>query len=132
MFKFHTNDYTKDFSEIDVENSKWECICACTGLLFFVPLVSIPESKYGRYYANQGLLILILEIICGLIGFIFGKIFWLLSLIPLFGIVFNLINIIVGIILAGICIYFIAYAISKVAHKQAKDLPIFGQIRIIK
>ena len=57
-------EYTKKYHPMDVKSCKIESVCACTGILFFLPLVSAPNSRYGRYWANQGLLVLFFEILC--------------------------------------------------------------------
>ena len=39
-------------------------------ILFFLPLVCCKDSEYGKFYANQGLLLLIATVICGIIPII--------------------------------------------------------------
>lgn len=48
-------------------------------LLFFLPLVSCPNSKVGRFHANQGLLLLITSIAGGIVVSILSSIIWAIS-----------------------------------------------------
>lgn len=48
-------------------------------LLFFLPLVSCPNSKVGRFHANQGLLLLITSIAGGIVVSILSSILWAIS-----------------------------------------------------
>lgn len=80
-------------------------------IIFFLPLVACKGSAYGRFYANQGLILFVLCFIMGLIykvSIIIGGIVALIVLI--FGII-NVVN----------------------AYKGArKGIPVFGGIEIIK
>lgn len=83
-------------------------------LLFFIPLVACNNSPYAKYYANQGLLILILNVILAVIG-----------VIPLIG---WLISAIGGFIVLILSIINAVHAYQGVR----KGIPIFGGIEIIK
>lgn len=49
-------------SSNEAQENKVVFILAYLGILFFLPLVSFPNSKTGRFHANQGLLLLITSI----------------------------------------------------------------------
>ncbi|MDO4548152.1 MAG: hypothetical protein Q4D04_08645, partial [Clostridia bacterium] len=50
----------KSFSKDDMNDNR---ILGGLGyLIFFLPLITCPKSKYGRFCANQGLIILIAQI----------------------------------------------------------------------
>jgi uncharacterized membrane protein len=59
-------------------------------ILFFLPLVVIPESSFGKFHANQALLNLLWGVVFGLLGKIFPGISWLFGIIlaiyPIWGI----------------------------------------------
>ncbi len=129
---FKTREYTKRFHPDDIRSCKVECICACTGVLFFLPLVSVPDSKYGKYWANQGLLVLIFELLCLIAGLIVGWILGLAALIPFVGIVFRIVKIIAFAALGVLNLFIIALAASFAARGRARDLPIIGHLRLIK
>lgn len=62
-------------------------------ILFFLPLLAIPESKQGRFHANQGLSLLIFAVV-GYVALVFLPIFgWLF--IPAFRL-FIFISIVIG------------------------------------
>lgn len=101
------------FSAEDIEKNK--VISALAYILFFLPLVACPESSFGKFHANQGLLLLIV----GLAGSI------VLSIIPVIGWIilplFSLVVFIFGIM-----------GLIGALNGKAKELPIIGKYRIMK
>jgi len=61
------------FDPADIEKNK--TVAGLAYILFFLPLIACPDSPYGRFHANQGLLLLILWV---------GGVL-ILSLIPVIG-----------------------------------------------
>jgi uncharacterized membrane protein len=101
------------FEAEDIEKNK--ILSALAYLLFFVPLLAAPESKFGKFHANQGLLNLILAIAGGIIlGFI-PVLGWML--LPLFNL---------GILALDIWGAYNAYS------GKAIEMPVYGNIEIIK
>lgn len=93
-------------------------------ILFFLPLVSCPNSKIGRFHANQGLVLLITGIAGQIAAFILSTILLTISwgFLPLT----SLISWALG-VLALVVIGMIS------ANKgEQKPLPIIGKITIIK
>ncbi len=131
-FSPNGKEHTKRFHPDDRRCCKVECVCACTGILFFLPLVSVPGSRFGRYWANQGLIILFLELALLIAGFIVSWILGLLALIPFIGIVFNIVKAIVFIALGLTALFAIVLQGSFAARGRAIDLPFFGFMRFIK
>lgn len=113
-----TKDSSGEYSKEEVQKNKVICALAYLGILFFLPLVACPKgSKYARFHANQGLLILILAVVCNIIGKVLGlipivgAIIWILiDVVLLVGLLFGLINTLMG---------------------KSKELPYIGGIRII-
>ncbi len=103
----NTADYTSQMDPADVEANKVFAVLSYFWILWLIPLLAAKESKFARFHANQGLILFIASIICGIVP-ILG---WLLSIVVL---VFA----IMGIIAA--------------AQGQAKDLPLIGKIKLIK
>lgn len=96
------------FSPDDVQQNKAIVIISLIfSILFFLPLVACPQSQYGRFYANQGLLLFIAFTVCGLIPFL-G---WLCDIVVL--------------------VFWIMELVGA-AQGEAKRCPIFGGIEIIK
>ena len=49
------------FDPADIEKNK--TMAGLAYLIFFLPLIVCPDSKYGKFHANQGLLLLITSIV---------------------------------------------------------------------
>ncbi len=95
-------------------------------LLFFLPLISCPKSKTGRFHANQGLVLLITSVIGQIIVTIITSILHLISLG--FWIVTSLIS-------WGWAIVIIALLVTGMMNANKglkKPLPVIGKITIIK
>lgn len=83
-------------------------------VLFFLPLVCCQNSAYGKYYANQGLLLLLLYVASIVI-----------NIIPILG---QIVCIVVGI---ATLVFGIMNAVN--ANKGIrKGIPILGEIELIK
>ncbi len=127
--KLNGKDHTRRFHPDDRRCCRVECVCACTGILFFLPLVSVPDSRFGRYWANQGLIMLFCELILLLVGFLFGWLLGLLALIPFIGILFNVIKVVLFIALGLVALFAIVLEGSYAARGRAIDMPFVGWIR---
>jgi uncharacterized membrane protein len=101
------------FDAADVEKNK--TMAGLAYLLFFLPLISCPESRYAKFHANQGLLLLIFSIggsfVLGLIP-VLG--WFLLLFYPIVMLIFGIMGLVNGF------------------QGKAKRLPLFGKINIIK
>ena len=75
----HDNIYTPE----DIEMNK--TIAGLSYLLFFLPLIVCPNSKFARFHANQGLILLIAGIVGNLILGMIPIVGWLV-LMPIFSI----------------------------------------------
>lgn len=101
------------FEAEDIEKNK--VLSAVAYLLFFIPLLAAPDSKYGKFHVNQGLLNLILAIAGGIIlGFI-PIIGWML--LPLFNLAILALDI---------------YGAYNAYTGKAIEMPLYGHIEIIK
>jgi len=102
-----------DFDPVDIEKNK--VMAGLAYLLFFLPLIACPNSPFGKFHANQSLLLLIVCIAGNIILGLIPIIGWIL--LPVFGI--------------ATFIFFIIGLINGFQGK-AKKLPLFGQFTIIK
>lgn len=84
-------------------------------LLFFLPLIACPESRYAKFHANQALLLLITGIVGNVILGIIPVIGWMLM--PIFGI---------GVLILGIM------GLVNGFGGKAKQLPLIGKFTILK
>lgn len=121
MDKFKMNDRTAEFSGEDIEKNKVVCAFSYLGILFFLPLVSCPNSTYGKFHANQALIILIIEIIFSVAG---GILVW----IPFLGWIGSIVGGIGGLICAIYAILGIVYTLQG----KVMELPLIGGIKILK
>jgi uncharacterized membrane protein len=112
-----TVDRTSEFDQQDIEQNKVISGFAYLGILFFLPLVACPNSKFGRFHANQGLLIFICQLIVGAIG----RGFWFLLFIG--GMIHTVLYICVFLLLV--------FGMVNTFNGKAKELPIIGTIKLI-
>lgn len=121
----NTTDNTADFDKADVETNKAMGILSYFGPLVLIPIFAAPKSKYARYHANQGLILLLAEIAYGIIYSILSailiaiswRLYFIVSIIGIISIIF--------VVLAVI-------GIINAVNGRAKELPIIGKFRILK
>ncbi len=67
-----TQEQNSTFEQTDIENNK--TMAGLAYLLFFLPLLACPQSRYARFHANQALILFIVaiagNIVLGIIPFI--------------------------------------------------------------
>ncbi|NLW64517.1 MAG: hypothetical protein GX052_10530 [Syntrophomonadaceae bacterium] len=97
----------------DIEKNK--TMAGLAYLIFFLPLLACPDSKYGRYHANQALLLFILGFGGSLI----------LSLIPVIGWVLLP-------VLAFVVLVFAIMGLVNGFSGKVKPLPLIGKYTLIK
>ena len=110
----NTPDSTAEFTQEDIESNKVYALLSYLGILFLVPLLAAKESRYAQFHANQGIVLFIFAIACGVV-----------NVIPLLG------QIVSGIGYLAVLIFTIL-GIVNAATGKAKELPLIGKIRIIK
>ncbi len=122
---FNTADTTAQFAPADVEKNKAMGVLAYLSWLVLIPIFAAKDSKFARFHANQGLVLLIAEAIFGVARWVLSEILLAISwslyfvtvIISLLGLVFLALSII---------------GIVNAATGKAKELPVIGQIRILK
>lgn len=97
----------------DIEKNK--TMAGLAYLLFFLPLITCPESGYAKFHANQSLLLLIVGIAGNVILGIIPVIGWMLM--PVFGI---------GVLILGIM------GLVNGFGGKAKRLPLIGKFDILR
>ncbi|NMB32923.1 MAG: hypothetical protein GX992_01600 [Clostridium sp.] len=115
----------ESFEQEDIQKNK--AIAALSYLIFFLPFLVCPESKYAKFHANQALLVFIANlggniVIRVFLGLVLGSIpflgWFIRVLLASFYGVFIFILIVMGIINA--------------INGEAKKLPLFGEINLLK
>ena len=105
-------DVSSEFTDDDIFKNK--TMSALAYIIFFIPLIAAPESKFGKFHSNQGLVLLI----AGFAGTV------VLGMIPIIGWillpVFELAIFVIAVI-----------AIVNTLNGKAKKLPFIGNINLI-
>jgi len=114
----NTPDYTANYSQEDINDSKVFCVLAYLGLLFLVPLLARGKSPFARFHTNQGIVLFVFDIVAGIVAA-------LLSFIPVLG---WILNTIIGLFTLALLIL----GIVNAANGKAKELPFIGKILVIK
>lgn len=99
-----------------MENKNSNIIGAVAYILFFIPLIVDKDSEFGKFHANQGLVLLLLSIAISVVGSIIPFLGWFI-IAPIGGLLV-LVLAIVGIINA--------------LNGEQKELPIIGGIKLLK
>ena len=102
-----------DFDPGDIEKNK--TIAGLAYLIFFLPLLACPDSQFGRFHANQALLLFILGFGGSLI----------LSFIPIIGWV------LLPVFALGVFVLAIIGLVNGFGGK-GKELPLIGKFRILQ
>lgn len=98
----------------DLDQVKVMAALAYFGILFFLPLVTHPDSSFGKFHANQGLLLLLMNVIVSTVLTI--TVFGVILLPILF--IFTLVLFVMG--------------LMNALNLKKKRLPVIGGIDIIK
>ena len=118
----HPEDLTSMFYPDDMKTNQIFGILASFPVLFWLPLVAAKESPYGKFCANQGLILFVLGIIVSIVTSILGAI---LPHIPLIG---GILNWVVG--LAGFAVTTGAFLLLLISACQgkARKIPVVGNM----
>ncbi len=139
----NTADTTAEFDPADIEQNKIISLFSYLGILFLIPLLARPDSKYARFHVNQGIIYfivdlavtIILAIVSAICTSIAGASLSILDLaagnLGALGVVTTILGIISFIIAIPLLILMILGIVNAVTGK-AKELPIIGKFRILK
>lgn len=116
-----TEDTTAQFDPNDIQQNKVMAVLAYLSWLVLIPILGAKSSPFARFHANQGLVLAIAEIICGVLLGILVK-------LPLIGWIFGLVDGVFGLI----CLIFAIIGIVNAANGRAKELPIVGKFRVLQ
>lgn len=101
------------------ETVKW--MSALAYLLFFMPLIVVPDSEKGKFHANQGLTLLIASIAIGIVsGF--------LGFIPFIG----WLGAILGWLGGAACTILAIIGIINALNNEERKLPIIGDYTFLR
>lgn len=95
------------FDDADVQKNK--TMAALSYIIFFLPLLACPDSRFARFHANQALLNTILCVVLGI-----------LTLIPFIGFIFWIASAVVGV--------FSILGLVNACRGEAKFMPLYGHM----
>lgn len=116
---------TETFDSKDKEANKAAALLSYIWVLVIVTLIIAPDSKFAKYHANQGVSLLVCEVIYGIVKYILGII---CGFIPIIGSIIMALFGLIGIVFLVLRIL----GIVNVIKGEAKPLPLIGSIQIIK
>lgn len=107
--------------ENDVEKNRFMAALAYFGIFVVVPVIAAKESKFAKFHANQGLILLIFEAMLVIAGEIF-------SIIPFMGLLASFVYNI-----GGLCAFILLIiGLVNVVKGEEKRLPIIGEFDVLK
>lgn len=122
---FESEDHTMEFDTQDAQDAKVWSILAYLGVTFFLPLVGVPNSAYGKFHANQGLILLIFDVVLSVASWLVQEV---LVIIPILGVILS------GLVQLAVSVCIIALAVFgmvQAAQGKAKTLPVIGKFHLI-
>jgi len=105
----------------DIEQNKVYAVLAYLGILFLVPLLAAPNSRYARYHTNQGIVLFIATVV------VTGG-FYVLAHIPFLGRVLGL----AGSVAWIVAFVFMILGIINAATGKCQPLPLVGGVQLLK
>ena len=115
-----TTPATPDPDAADVAKNKIYAVLAYLGILFLVPLLAAPDSKFARYHTNQGIVLFLTGLGCGVVARV-------IALTP--GV--NAILTVMPLVWLAVLVLAIM-GIVNAASGQCKPLPVIGRYRLLK
>lgn len=111
---YYKSKFEQSRNELPEINQRMICAAAYFGFFFFLPLILLPNSKQGKFHANQGLVLFITNILIGVftgvLSAIFGDLIEIIAAVPPMLMVYGAVN---------------AY------RGNMTELPLIGKIRLI-
>lgn len=122
----NTADTTAEFDPADIASNKAMAILSYFGLLVLIPLLAAKNSRFARFHANQGLIVLI----AGVVGTIGQRVLGLvLKYIPYIG---GVLSGLIGFAVSAVLLVLMVLGIINAAQGKAKELPVIGKFQLLK
>lgn len=111
----NTPDDSAMYDTQDIQDNKVWAALSYVGILFILPLlINNGQSRYAKYHANQGFILFLTGIVCGIASAILG-------LIPVIG---GILSALLSLALLALMIIGIINAVNG----KAKQLPLIGSL----
>lgn len=119
---FHPEDETDYFDPADMQSNKAVAILASFPVLFWLPLVAAQGSAYGKFCANQGLILFAGGIVLNIVDRVLGTV---LNFVPFVGDLFGgLLSLVVGLAELGAFLLLLVSA----CQGKARRIPLVGHL----
>ncbi len=115
----NTPDKTAEFDAADINGNKVMAVLSYFGILVLIPILAAKNSKYARYHANQGLVLLIAEVVISVASAIVTS---FLGGIVVLGTVLSLAFTLLDLATLALAVI----GIVNAAQGKAKELPVIG------
>lgn len=123
-----TPDTTYEYLPEDINKSKIFAVLAYISWFFFIPLLAAPKSGFGRYHANQGLLLTVLSVVLtATTRIVFGAL-----RASSISIVAVIIIAVVSLVITVSILALRIVGIMNAVNGRARELPFIGSVKIIK
>lgn len=109
------------YDQQDIQTNKLIALLSNIPILFWLPFITCKDSKFAKFHANQGLILLIIGVVAGIIVGILG-------IIPLIGILFKIIGWLVEVVTFALMVIGMVNAYQGKAWK----FPVIGEFVLIK
>lgn len=113
----------------DIEQNKIICAISYVSILFFLPLLACPDSRFGKFHANQSLILLIASSVLGVVGSVANALIEALFFLP------DSLRVIatgfVGLIVSAAPVAGMIFGIVTAIQGQMKEIPVIGRINLI-
>ena len=123
-----TPDTTYEYLPEDINKSKIFAVLAYISWFFFIPLLAVPKSGFGRYHANQGLLLTVLSVVLTASERILLGVVRASSINIAVIIIISVVFLIITVAILALRIVGIMNAVNG----RARELPFIGSVKIIK
>ena len=91
-------DFTGQMDPNDIQQNKVMAVLAYFGILFLIPALAAPNSRFAKFHANQGLVLFLFEIALSVLASIFCWIPFLNAIVGGFVTIAALVYIILGVV----------------------------------
>lgn len=116
-----TPDTTGEYDAADMQSNRLMALLSYFGILVLIPIFAAQHSRFVRFHANQGLVLLIAGVVLQAAAEVVKR-------IPLIGFAGSILRALVTLIWAVLMILGIIHVING----EARELPLIGKFRILK
>ena len=119
---FDQEDLTGSFDTSDIEQNKAISAVGYIPVLFLVPMLVAPHSRYAKFHANQGLILTIASVALGIARSVLCAIFGIMPILR------NFVPTIISAVVSVAILAYIVIGVINAAQGRAKKLPFIGSL----